>query len=154
MKVMIPIAVAVAVMGVTARIALADHHGGMVMPADDEHEASSFDVGVSLLAARFDSMYYAGDYQGVVPTVGWARGRFALSGAIAVYRLEENGLSLYGQGDAVAQGSARIADTERCHLFVNAAVSLPTANDSQGLGMGHTMAMPSTTTACSAGKSR
>ncbi len=151
MNVMIQIAVVVAVGTSAPRLARADHHD-MVMSSDGDHENSSFDAGVSLVAARFDSTYYAGDYQGVVPTLGWSRGQFAVTAMIGLYRLAENGLSLYGQGDAMVQGVVRVLDTEKCHVQVALGVSAPTADVTNGLGMGHTMMMPSTGGGCSVGK--
>jgi hypothetical protein len=125
-----------------SRPARADHHGGMTMSSSAADE-STVEASVSLIAAQYDSMYYGGDYQGVISALRWSRDRFGASANVGVYRLQENGLRVYGLGDVVVQGQARLVDDGYRHAGVSVAVSAPTGADSNGLGMGHFMAMPS-----------
>src|SRR5262245_51893632 len=119
--------------------ASADHQHGMVTGAG---EGSSVSAGVSLIAAQFDTMDYGGDYQAVVPAMRWAGGRFAAAANIGIYRLHENGRELYGAGDAVAHGQARLVESGHASAGVALALSAPTGDHLDGLGMGHPMAMP------------
>jgi hypothetical protein len=116
------------------------HHHGMV--AGGTEEGSSFAAGLSLVAANFDTMEYGGEYQGLVPSVRWSRGRFAASTSMGMYRLEKNGLSLYGAGDAMVHGQANLATRGGATAGVALAVSAPTGDRQEGLGMGHPMVMP------------
>jgi hypothetical protein len=119
----------------------ADHQHGMAATSD-EGPASSFAVGVSLIAARFDTLTYGGDYEGIVPSAGWAHGRFAAAATIGMYRLQENGRRLYGLGDAVVHGHATIVARPAWAVGAALAVSAPTGDHLAGLGMGHPMVMP------------
>jgi hypothetical protein len=104
-------------MHVAARIgvALAVGLGPGVAIADHDHHAApsgpdtSFSAGIALLAAQYDTMSYGGDYQGVKPVLGWAHGRFGASATIALYRLQGNGRTLYGLGDAMFGGQMTFA---------------------------------------------
>src|SRR5690349_6711378 len=75
--------------------ARADHHG-MAMPTGDAIDESTYVAGVAVLGATFspapsDNMFYGGDYEGVVPTFEWARGRFSAGASWSYYRLFKNG---------------------------------------------------------------
>ena len=119
--------------------ALAQHHP----EADsDEHHASSLGAGVMMLAATYQTMFYAGNYEGVVPSFGWSNERFAAGVSAAFYRLEENGAAIYGLGDVVVHGQATIVGNREARAGVLAAVSLPVGDGMRGLGMGHFMVMP------------
>ena len=104
--------------------------------------SSSFAAGVELVAARFETMTFIGDYQGVLPSVQWARGRFGATANLGVYRLMENGRRLYGVGDFAVSGQAVLLGRGAGHLGVAVPVSLPTGDDVTGFGMGHVMMMP------------
>jgi len=53
-------------------VAFADHEMTM---SEHHHAASSeLSVGLTVEAARFDNMLYAGSYQGILPSLGWMRG--------------------------------------------------------------------------------
>lgn len=123
-------------------VALAEHdHAAM---ASAEHAASSeLSIGLTLEAAEFDNMAYEGQYQGVTPQVGWARGRFGASAAIGLYHLEKNGLSTYGPGDAMLAGHATAVATDAVRAGVALHMMLPTGSERDAIGMGHVMAMPS-----------
>lgn len=120
--------------------AQADHQHGMV--AGGGGDATSFAAGVSLIAAQFDTMSYGGDYQAVVPSLRWGRGRFAGSASLGLYRLQENGRELYGLGDAVVHGQLALVHHHAVAAGAAVAVSAPTGDHLAGLGMGHVMIMP------------
>src|SRR5512138_3269908 len=66
--------------------ARAQHHHGGDPPRDDEAESRAFGVGVALIAARYDTTLYGGDYQAVMPTVRWAHRDIVVSAALPIYR--------------------------------------------------------------------
>ena len=142
MKVPFRIAVAIAV-GVLAPVsARAEHdHGGGHHHADAAVE-SKFGAGAGLVAARYNTPLYLGDYQGVVPKVTWTYGRVAASANIGMYRLVENGLTRYGVSDVVVSGQATLVSRGRAMAGVALPVSLPTGDHQTGFGMGHVMVMP------------
>jgi hypothetical protein len=121
----------------TAGSAQADH-----VHAIDPVGASGFGAGVTMLAASFDTMFYAGNYQGIVPAATWSNERFGAVINVALYRLEENGAQFYGFGDLVAHGRATLVDNHEVAAGIVAAVSAPIGDELRGLGMGHPMAMP------------
>ncbi len=118
--------------------ALADHD--MVMAPET---ASSFGASVSLIAARYDSMFYLGDYEGVTPALDWTAGRFSAMAMVGFYRLLENGRTVYGPGDAMPSATARLYDGDAWHTGLTAAATMPIGDQPTGLGMGHVMIMPS-----------
>jgi len=117
----------------------ADHHT-MTMPEDTP--ASSFDASVSILAATFSTMFYGGDYEGVVPSVGWANERVGAGASWAYYRLLENGLTRFGEGDLVLHAQATALGEHDLQAGPTIAVSIPTGESELGFGMGHVMVMP------------
>lgn len=123
--------------------ARAQHHHGGDPPRDGDAEAHAFGVGVALIAARYDTELYGGDYQAVMPTVRWAHRDVVVSAALPIYRLQENGLALYGPGDAVVHAQGTIVRRDAFASGVALTVSLPTGEHVNGLGMGHAMLMPS-----------
>lgn len=126
------IALSISLLG--AKGAIADHHH----PHADANEArSQFSAQLSLLAAQYDTMTYGGDYEGVIPAIGWSSGRYAAMASMAAYRLEENGRTLAGIGDLMFGGSAMLTE----HVGVMLMAMVPTGE--KFLGMGHVMAMPS-----------
>lgn len=127
-------------------VAFADHHG-MVMPSNDNASDSSFDASVSLVAATFspsqsDMMDYGGNYQGVVPALGWTMDRYAAGASWAYYRVLRNGQSTYGVGDLVVHAQVAVLRNHTAQAGALLAVSAPTGDDIYGLGMGHPMLMP------------
>lgn len=123
-----------------AGVARADHEMTM---AEHHHSTSEISVGVSVEAAEFDTMFYVGSYQGITPSLGWMHGRFGAVATVGLYHLTENGLSLYGLGDAMAAGHATVVATEALQAGVALHAMIPTGSEPDGLGMGHVMAMPS-----------
>lgn len=124
-------------------VALADHahHHGMVA-GGAEVQGSSYAAGISLVAATFDTMEYAGEYQGISPAARWSRGRFSAAASIGMYRLEKNGLARIGAGDAMVHGQAAVVKRGAIEGGVALALSAPTGNRQHELGMGHPMVMP------------
>lgn len=119
--------------------AVAEHdHGG----GEDVGATSAFGAAVAVVAARFDTMLYAGDYEGISPSLRWSDDRFAVVAAMPGYRVHKNGKTLYGPGDAVVHGVASIVRAGATQAGGALAVSLPTGDDQAGLGMGHVMVMP------------
>ncbi|CAN5899980.1 hypothetical protein BH11MYX3_BH11MYX3_11090 [soil metagenome] len=116
-----------------------DHGGG------HHHSAgtpSSFGAGVGLVVARYDTDVFIGDYQGVLPSVMWMRGRFGATANVGLYRLTENGARRYGFSDVVLSGQVTLLERHRALLGVALPVSLPTGDHATGFGMGHVMVMP------------
>jgi hypothetical protein len=121
--------------------ARAEHdHGGGNHPTGVLE--SKIGAGVGLVAARYNTAVYIGDYQGVVPQVTWSRGRYAAAASIGLYRLVENGLTRYGVSDVVVSGQATLVSRGRAMAGVALPVSLPTGDQQTGFGMGHIMLMP------------
>lgn len=114
---------------------------GMDMAAMDHAAAphATLGVGVTLLAADFATMEYEGNYQGALPQVMWARGRFAAMASLGIYRLVENGREVRGIGDAMVMGSATLAEGGGAQLGAQVGVMAPTGAEADGLGMGHAM---------------
>lgn len=122
-------------------VARADHDH-MAMTDGSPHDTSVFSAGVTLLAASFSTTYYEGDYQGLVPSASWARGRFGAGASLPLYRLFENGLPSYGIGDLVVHGQAAVVVERQAQAGVMFGASAPTGNEFIGFGMGHYMLMP------------
>jgi len=122
-------------------VASADHEMAM---SDHHHDDSSeISVGVSMEAAEFSTMVEVGSYQGIVPSLGWMRGRFGAGATLGLYHLNENGLSVYGMGDTMITGHATVVATEAVMAGVALHVMAPTGSEFYNLGMGHVMVMPS-----------
>jgi len=117
--------------------AIADHHG-MASRSGSENR---FQAGVGLVAAHYDSMFYVGDYEGVVSSVAYTRGRASVSVSLPVYSLQANGLRRSGLGDVMAMGRAMLLGDDRWHAGISLGAMAPTGDDIGGLGMGHAMAM-------------
>ena len=140
----VSIRIAVVILGLLAPgVVRADHdHGGMAAMATEE-VASKFSAGVGLVAARYDTNTYGGDYQGFVPGFTWMRGRFGAMASLGVYRLTENGAERYGVGDAMVSGHVMLVEHGATMAGVALPVSLPSGDHLTGFGMGHVMLMPS-----------
>jgi hypothetical protein len=136
--------IVLAALGLTASQARADHHG-MVM----EPHGSAIATSVSLLAASFATPDFAGDYEGVIPSLSWSSPRVSVGASLPLYRLQENGREQYGPGDVVVHGQGTIVETGSVHAGALLAVSAPTGDGQAGTGMGHPMAMPALWTAWS-----
>ena len=102
----------------------------------------AFGAGVSMVAASFDTMFYVGNYQGIMPAVHYTYRRFAIGANTALYRVEKNGGRPYGFGDAIVHGQYVFTGERDVAAGVSAAMSVPIGDDQRGLGMGHPMLMP------------
>lgn len=134
------LAFAIVVMATTPAIAQHDH--GADDHAHHDSTASSYGAGVSILAASYDTMYYAGSYAGIAPSARWMRGRFGASASTAFYRLTSNGASYTGLGDVGLHAQAAVISRDVVDAGIMAGMSLPTGDSRHGLGMGHVMLMP------------
>jgi hypothetical protein len=124
--------------------ARADHDmAHMSMSADDATApSSSFAGGVSMIAASFAQMDFGGNYEGVMPSIGWMRGAWSASASLGLYRIYENGIEVYGPGDLLLSGAVTLFTSDAVRAGVSMMVSAPTGNMEQGFGMGGPMAMP------------
>jgi hypothetical protein len=121
--------------------AYAQHeHGGH----EHHHEeaAQPFSASVALVAASFDTMEYIGNYQGAIPSFGWSHDRFSVMAMGSAYRIEKNGATSYGAGDAMLHGQAVLVRGQTADAGISFAASLPTGSEPHQLGMGHLMLMP------------
>jgi len=127
----------------TAGVARAqhDHHHPMAMD-DEQARPPPRTVGVSLLAASYETMAYIGQYQGLVARFDWQEPRWGAGASLGTYRLEANGLTRYGIGDVELHGRATLYRRARTQLGAMASVTIPTGDGYGGFGMGHVMAMP------------
>jgi hypothetical protein len=130
----------VAISVLLASPAHADHEHHAIASAAD---APPFAASLSLLAAAFDTMFYGGDYQGVIPGLDWSRGRFGAGTSVPLYQMTVNGREVRGPGDVDVHGQVALVEgTTRAGLAL--AVMLPTGDHVAGLGMGHPMLVPAT----------
>lgn len=116
----------------------ADHEHHAIASAAD---APPFAASLSLLAAEFDTMFYGGDYQGVIPGLHWSRGRFGAGTSVPLYQMTVNGREVRGPGDVDLHGQVALVDGSARAGF-SLALMLPTGDHVAGLGMGHPMLMP------------
>jgi hypothetical protein len=139
-------------LGLVASTARAEHHHGMAMGAADEAPRTQLDAGVALVAASYGTTSYVGNYEGVIPSLDWDRGRYKVGASLGLYRILLNGLDQHGIGDVMVH--AGVLAVARHDLTVGATlmVSAPTGDDRFGLGMGHPMAMPAAFGAWAAGR--
>jgi hypothetical protein len=130
-----------AVCGLAAE-ARADHdHAAGHAHGEDDGAGLSLSFGV--LAARYRTTLYAGDYEGTRVGAAWSRGRFTLGAAITGYRLTRNGRTDYGPGDATGSADVELVGGPRGAIGLAVALSAPTGSARRGLGMGHPMMMSS-----------
>ena len=136
-------ALVVVLASATAR---ADHD--MAMGATESSSTSStFDAHVALEVASYspslaDSMFYSGNYQGLLVGGDWSMGRWAAGASWAAYRLLRNGVEAYGVGDLMLDGAVALLARADLQAGVMLDVMAPTGNEEQGFGMGAAMLMP------------
>ncbi len=133
--------IVVAGLGLLASTAHAEHHHDMVMASTDD--APAFEGQVSLVAANYGTISYVGDYQGVIPSLMWQHDRYMAGASLGLYRILLNGLQQDGIGDVMVHAGATLVQQRDLQVGVMVMVSAPTGDDRFGLGMGHTMLMPS-----------
>jgi hypothetical protein len=97
-----------------------------------------------LIAATYGSptTAYAGDYEGVIPSLSWMHDRYGVGASVGLYRILLNGLDEIGLGDVSVHASVRLHADAHLSTAVMLMISAPTGDEIHGLGMGHTMAMP------------
>lgn len=123
--------------------AFAQHdHSHEEAPKGEAAASSSFGLGLSLVAATFDTRLYVGDYEGVVAHARWSSERFAVIVSGSAFRIEKNGGVDVGGGDLGVHGQAVLVSADSFDAGVIAGISLPTGSAVDGLGMGHAMLMP------------
>jgi hypothetical protein len=138
--------IALVVVGLTASTAHADHMAMMDAGAGSGEvaEPMPFDASVQLIAASYSTLTYPrGDYEGAIASIGYSYDRYMVGASLGTYRILLNGLESYGIGDLMLHASATLVHAGEFQGGVVAMVSAPTGDDLAGLGMGHTMLMPS-----------
>ncbi|MEO6776374.1 MAG: hypothetical protein ABI467_25755 [Kofleriaceae bacterium] len=131
----------VAVVGLFAAPAEADHQGMAMTETADQ--PTTIDASVNLVAASYTTLTYAGDYEGVLPAIGWRHDRYGVGASLGLYRIMLNGLDQRGLGDLMLHAEAMLYMHDHLSAGVMMMVSAPTGDEVIGLGMGHTMVMPS-----------
>jgi hypothetical protein len=134
--------IAVVVVGLTASTARADHQE-MMMDDGSGSTPAPFDASVSLIAASYSTISYVGDYQGALASIMWQHDRFMFGAGLGMYHINLNGLDQHGIGDLMVHVATTLVHDGELSAGVVAMVTAPTGDDRFGLGMGHTMAMPS-----------
>lgn len=119
--------------------AMAEHDHGSDAEVGGE---AAFGASITLVAAAYDTMLYGGDYQGISPAVRWSNARFAASASLPYYRVTKNGKTLHGAGDGMVHGIIALARTTTSQAGMALAVTAPSGDRQDGLGMGHVMVMP------------
>lgn len=118
------------------------HHGHHGHGEPARAPASSFSAALGVIAAGYESRLFTGDYQGLVATGRWSRGRFGAAIGLTGYRLQKNGKTVTGLGDLMLHGHATLLRAGRITAGAVAMVMAPTGDHDAGLGMGHVMLMP------------
>ncbi|MGC4069782.1 MAG: hypothetical protein QM784_35020 [Polyangiaceae bacterium] len=93
--------------------------------------------------AKYRNSRYEGHFEGLLPELGLVHDSFMVAARLPMYRLLRNGLPVKGMGDATFLGQQVLyRPTPKVQLGWRAALSIPTGDSEQDLGMGHTMVMP------------
>lgn len=130
---------------VIARTAAAQHdHGSADHHDHHQHHAprSTFAAALGAIAGDYDSMLFSGEYQGLIASGRWSRGRFAAAVSLPAYRLSKNGKTVTGLGDVMLHGHATLWHAGALSAGAVLMIMGPTGDDNAGLGMGHVMGMP------------
>jgi hypothetical protein len=107
-----------------------------------EPTGTGFHVGFTSIAATFSDGEH-GDYQGLIPTLGWNHPWVNAELALPWYRLERGADETVGIGDLTADVRVAVYRADSAFAFgPELAVSFPTGDADDNLGMGHVMAMP------------
>ena len=130
-------------LGLMAQTARADHHDMVMDSTDGSSMMPAVDASVQLIAASYSTLTYVGDYEGAIASLGFSKDRYMLGASLGTYRIYLNGLEQYGIGDVMAHAGATIVRASEVQAGVMMMVSAPTGDEKVGLGMGHTMLMPS-----------
>jgi hypothetical protein len=108
---------------------------------------SRADLRLATLAARYDTVRWQGDYQGVEAQGIFTHGRYSLNVGVPWYHLTRNGVDFQGIGDVNAGVSAVLLrpmedDGPPLGLSASFTAMAPTGDPEKDLGMGHWMVMP------------
>lgn len=126
--------------------ARADHDmAGMNMSSTASAPEASIglDASVALVAASYAQTDFQGNYEGVLPSLMWMRGRWMVGASVGIYRIFENGIDVFGPGDVMVHGSVALVERDALRAGVGIGGSIPTGNMYEGFGMGGPMLMPS-----------
>jgi hypothetical protein len=100
-------------------------------------------VSTSLEFAAYDNARGEGHWVGVALGAAYRRDFLRLRAQMPFYRLERNDETSTGPGDLIVGAEAALLrDEDRFAAGIGVAVSVPTGNASDDLGMGHFMLMP------------
>ena len=105
---------------------------------------ASVQVSLATLFATYRTPSFSGEYQGLILSGQVQRRRLHVAAALPAYRLVRNGLLVYGLGDLAAQLLVAFFQTDDASLKTGAdmALTAPTGDADEQLGMGHVMLMP------------
>ena len=124
---------------VLATAAHADHDHEAPAGAGDEHSVTA---SVGVLAARYRSRFFEGNYEGANVGVAWRYGRYEVAARGSAYQIDRNGKTYRGFGDVMVHGAITIVERETVAAGAHFMVMAPTGDEMKGLGMGHWMLMP------------
>jgi hypothetical protein len=104
----------------------------------------TYRVGLSSALGTFTRAETRGEYQGLFVTGAVSHPWFTAELALSGYRIAQTGSHAYGPGDLLvnARGNVYRSDDESITIGPELAVTFPTGNADDGLGMGHVMLMP------------
>ena len=119
-----------------------DAHANHALLGGMHDHAAPYALAVGVLAATYTSPIYEGDYQGAQLGARAAWGRIGVAASLAAYRIAKNGKTVDGIGDLMLHLHATAITRGHVMAGVMVMMSLPTADDLAGLGMGHVMLMP------------
>jgi hypothetical protein len=131
--------------GLVASMVLADAASAQSChaPSLREPTETGFHVGFVAVAATFSDVEH-GDYQGIIPTLTWHHPWVTADVALPWYRLNRDQQEAIGLGDLATDVRVALFRTDSAGFAFGPelAVSFPTGNAEEGLGMGHVMVMP------------
>jgi len=100
-------------------------------------------LSAALEFATYDNARGEGHYAGVALGAGYIHDWLRLRAQLPAYRLKRNGETFTGPGDVLFAAEVAIfRDADRFGSGLGLAVSAPTGNADEDLGMGHFMLMP------------
>jgi hypothetical protein len=130
--------IALAMLSATTAYAEHEHHHH----DDGEPDDTRITASLGALAARYHSRLFDGDYQGVVASGAYGKGRFETGLQVSAYQIERNGKMYRGSGDAMLHGAMTVVARDRLAAGAHLMLMLPIGDANAGLGMGHWMVMP------------
>lgn len=113
-----------------------------IVPAD--HVATRGFASLRSEVATYVTDRFQGEYQALVPELGWQHRAVTLRVAVPMYRLVRNGVATAGVGDALMDVRVPVVRTSdgRVAGGLGLATTLATGAAARDLGMGHIMLMP------------